>query len=395
MIQRRLALTVALAGAFGASIAACGDEQTGLPAITTFTVAPRISATTIPPPTLAPGVGVLPGEVLPPRPDRFGFSESSAIFRKTEAELTRDFDGMASLGVRWVRLDIQWAYVQAAGRDSWRWDKLDVAVRLARERELDVLALLAYTPPWARPSGTTDKHPPNDPDDFARFAREAARRYGPLGVRAFEIWNEPNIAQFWSPRPDPDEYAELLVRAAAAVRAELPDATIVSGGLSPASDRSDGREIRDRTFLRRMYDAGARDGFDAVGLHPYTWPSLPSRAADWNTFLGAESLYRVMVERDDADKRVWGTEFGAPTVDRARGVDADTQQQTLHEGYTRWSAYPFAGPLLWFTFRDDGVTDAYDDHYGIIDANGFPKPAFATMSSLLEAEYAALSRRRP
>lgn len=385
-----------LAVAFAASslvvgaLGGCGDATTGLPAATTFTVAPRITATTIPPPTIPSGSGSLPGEALPSRPDRFGFSESSAIFAKSEAELARDFDGMAAIGVRWVRLDLQWAYVQEHGPDQWRWTKLDTAVRLARERELDVLALLAYTPGWARPSGTTDKHPPNDPDAFARYVREVARRYGPIGVRAFEIWNEPNIAAFWEPRPDPERYTELLTRAAAAVRAEIPDATVVTGGLAPASDRSDGREIRDRTFLQRIYAAGGGGAFDAVGLHPYTWPSLPDHAADWNTMLGAESLHRVMAANGDTAKRIWGTEFGAPTLERARGVDPEEQRGTVEQGYARWATYSFAGPLLWFTFRDDGepASDEYDDHYGLVDASGARKPAYGAFVALVEAALA-------
>lgn len=374
---------------------ACGDASTGLPAPTTFTVVPRIDATTIPPPTLAPTATALPGEPLPSRPSEFGFSESSAIFRKSEAALAADFDGMSALGVRWVRLDLEWAYVQEHGPDEWRWDKLDLAVRLARERELDVLALLAYTPAWARPGGTNDKHPPTNPDDFARYAREVARRYGPLGVTAFEIWNEPNVSSFWQPRPDPEGYTTLLRRASAAIRAEVQGATIVSGGLAPASDRSDGREIRDRTFLRRVYDAGGRGAFDAVGLHPYTWPELPGHLADWNTFLGIVELRRVMVDHDDASKQIWGTEFGAPTIERGRGVSESRQRDTVIDGYTRWMGYDFTGPLLWFTYRDDGTSDAYDDHYGLLAVDGRAKPAFDALRALVDAEYARLSAAQP
>ncbi len=372
-------------------LAACGNASTGLPASTTFTVVPRIDATTIPPPTLAPTVSVLPGESLPNRPIDFGFSESSAIFRKSEADLAADLDGMSELGVRWVRLDLEWAYVQEQGADSWRWDKLDVAVRLARERELDVLALLAYTPAWARPTGTSDKHPPSNPDDFARYAREVARRYGPLGVTAFEIWNEPNVSSFWQPRPDPEGYTALLRRASAAIRAEIQTATIVSGGLAPASDRSDGREIRDRTFMQRVYASGGGDSFDAVGLHPYTWPELPGYPADWNTMLGIGELRRVMVEHGDESKQIWGTEFGAPTIERGRGVSEERQRDTVLDGYTRWRAYDFTGPLLWFTYRDDGTTDAYDDHYGLLAYDGRRKPSFDAYRGLVDAEYARLN----
>ncbi len=385
-MDRRL-IRRALVGVLSVATLGCGDARTGLPAATTFTVVPRVEATTIPPPALVPTATVLPGEVPPPRLDRFGFSESSAIFRKSPDELAADFDAIAALGVRWVRLDLQWAYVQEAGRDQWRWDRLDLAVRLARERELDVLALLAYTPAWARPARTTDKHPPTNPDDFARYAREAARRYAPLGVTTFEIWNEPNVDSFWQPRPNPEAYAALLARATAAIRAEIATPTVVTGGLAPARDRSDGREIRDRTFLERVYGAGGRGAFDAVGLHPYTWPELPGYAADWNTFLGVEALYEVMQRHDDDGLRIWGTEFGAPTVARSRGVDDERQAQILLDGYRRWSAYSFTGPLLWFTYRDEGTSNAFDDNYGVVRGDRQPKPAAATLQALIDAGF--------
>ena len=48
------------------------------------------------------------------------------------------------------------------------------------------------------------------------FVKAAVSRYP--NVRAIEIWNEPNLARFWSPAADPVRYATILKEAHDAVR---------------------------------------------------------------------------------------------------------------------------------------------------------------------------------
>ena len=45
--------------------------------------------------------------------------------------------------------------------------------------------LVTYTPPWARPEATTNKHPPEDVADYARFAAAAARSISVMPRAAF------------------------------------------------------------------------------------------------------------------------------------------------------------------------------------------------------------------
>ncbi len=34
----------------------------------------------------------------------------------------------------------------------------------------------------------------------------AVKRYAPKGVKVWGVWNEPNLTNFWSPKPDPAAY---------------------------------------------------------------------------------------------------------------------------------------------------------------------------------------------
>ena len=93
---------------------------------------------------------------------------------------------------------------------------------------------------------------------FARFAAAAARHFRGQGV-IWEIWNEPNIEQFWKPEPDAQAYARLALETARAVRTADPDAVILAPGSSELPWK----------FLETIFAAGLLEHIDAVSVHPY------------------------------------------------------------------------------------------------------------------------------
>ena len=320
----------------------------------------------------------------PPPP--LGISTGAGLVPSPDDVLADDLDLIASTGVRYVRFDFDWTGVQPDGPDDFEWDELDRAVDASLERDLEIVAMLAYTPDWARPDDETDKHPPLDPAHFARFAGAAAERYTPRGVRVWEIWNEPNVDRFWRPEPDPAAYAELLRGAAAAIRAVDADATIVTGGLSPADDEDDGSGIRPETFLRALYDHGAGDSFTAVGHHPYAFPFHPSVDEPWNAFRQTADLHDVLVEHGDGDRDVWATEVGAPTGSDDDALDEDAQARWLRDYVSLWREWDFAGPFLWYAHRDsDDSPDDIEEGFGLVRHDGTPKPALDAFREVVAA----------
>ena len=83
------------------------------------------------------------------------------------------------------------------------WTPLDVTIDQAvRCRGLNVLASIAYTPPWAtqRLRGIESeearaRYLPDDLNDWAAFVREAVDRYPE--VRYWSVWNEPNAPKYF------------------------------------------------------------------------------------------------------------------------------------------------------------------------------------------------------
>ena len=235
-----------------ALVAGCSGSDRAAP--TSFTVPP----VTTPEATTTTSTSTTT-TTAPPRANLAGLSPGFGLSSLTQSEFDDTLDGIAATQVRWLRIDFDWSVIQAAGPNAYDWSRLDPIVEGARQRHLSIIALMTYTPAWARPPGTPDKNPPTNPDDFARFVSTAAQRYTSAGVTTWEIWNEPNVATFWYPRPDPEGYTALLVHASAAIRAVNAQATIITGGLAPASDNASGSQIDVRTYLTRVYD-GRRCG---------------------------------------------------------------------------------------------------------------------------------------
>ena len=355
--------------------ASCGGADRS--ATTTFTVPP---VTTPRVTTTSTSTATAPT----PRADLAGLSAGVGLGSLTTSDLEIELDAVAATRVRWLRLDFDWSVIQDGGPSAFDWSDTDRIVDAASLRNLSIIALVTYTPSWARPPGSPDKNPPTDPDDFARFVSVAAQRYPQ--VTTWEIWNEPNVAAFWYPRPDPEGYTALLVRASAAIHAVDSNATIISGGLAPASNTANGSQIDARTFLARVYDARGGRAFDAVGLHPYSFPHLPMYAADYNTFVTTPGLYQVMVDHGDVAKKIWGTEVGAPTEGGGGSVTESRQAEIAQHAYQRWTTWRFTGPLIWFEFQDAGSDpDNRDDHFGLVAADGREKPALAVFRDIVRA----------
>jgi hypothetical protein len=308
-------------------------------------------------------------------------SQQPGIAFESPAHLKRDLDAIAAAGMKWVRADFFWSAIQGGGKGTFEWGPTDAFVKAANARHLHVLALVAYTPAWAR-TGATDTYPPKDPRDYATFVHAAARRYGSKGVHAWEIWNEPNLSMFWSPKADPVAYTALLKRAYPAIKSADPKAIVVTGGLSPASDTSADRSPM--TFLAELYLHGAKGSFSAAGYHPYSFPYSPMYKAEWNTFYRTPDFHGIMKYFGDGAKAVWGTELGYPTGTSSRAVSEQRQADDLVAAINQWTTWSFTGPLILFTLRDSSRNKAdVNDNMGMLFVDGRHKPSYSAIRQAL------------
>lgn len=297
------------------------------------------------------------------------------------ANLKRQFDLMAEMNVTWVRVDIDWSSVERE-QSQLTWDYPDAIFEQAAAHGMKVLAVLAFSPGWANSSTTipwapTNHARPDDPASFANFAHVAAQRYAAKGVGAWEIWNEPNTRKFWRPNADAGQYADLFRAAAAAIRKVDPKATLLIGGLAPLPDEP-GAGIAPADYLEQLYAGGAAQLADGVAVHPYTFPQLPldSERRPVGAFGDLPALHAVMDKYGEGRKKVWITEFGAPTGTGPTAVSEENQALTIVQARQQVARWEWAGPLLYYELVDGG-TDPTDveKNFGVLREDLSLKPA--------------------
>jgi polysaccharide biosynthesis protein PslG len=129
-------------------------------------------------------------------------------------------DEIAASGVRWVRIDVLWSWVEPQP-DRFDWAIYDDLVDGALARGLRLYATIADTPAWAT-DGPAGRGVPRSAADWYDVCYRAASRYRGR-IDHWGMWNEPNDDRFWA--GSRSEYVTVILKpGAAAVHAASPAA---------------------------------------------------------------------------------------------------------------------------------------------------------------------------
>jgi len=314
--------------------------------------------------------------------DRAGFSNGWMLNMNT-TEVQTITNACAATSASYFRVDFAWSDVQYNGSNSWNWNNIDRIVNASIPNNLDIIAIVDYFPPWANIE--------SDTTFWFDFVYQAGLRYIPQGVTVWEMWNEPNLTNFF-PNPDVEKYVNKILKPGsnairkAALELNTP-VVVLTGGLAPAA--TDGTNIAQFDFVKGIYDNGGKNYFDGLGQHPYCWPLDPSIPNDYNWFLKTEELYTEMQANGDGNKKIWGTEMGWPTHTAGQNFVTELEQASyLKKAYDIWNSWDWTGPLIWYAYNDAGNDPANPEHhFGLVDNNFIAKPAmdsFAIVTSLCE-----------
>ncbi|HSX29032.1 MAG TPA: cellulase family glycosylhydrolase [Candidatus Saccharimonadales bacterium] len=330
----------------------------------------------------------------------YGIAIGPDVLQLDDAALQKRLAAMQAVGIGWVRVPIAWQDVQPRGPNDYTWTAYDRVIRALGKYQFKMIATLYSAPVWAK-GACSAACPFANANQFAAFAARAATHYQPMGVQIWEVWSEPNTAASWQAQPDAIAYAKLLQATYPAIRQANPQAIVITGGLSPHPTDDD--HIAEIEYLPQLYAAGAKGYFDAVGAHPYTYPFIPSHNSQqgWSRMSQtANNLRQTMIANGDAVKKIWITDFGAPTsgtgaaatmenhrTQDATHVDEEVQAQIITKAAELYRGYDWTGPLIWTTYADPGVVlPTGEQDFGIVHADGSKKPAYAAIQAALASQ---------
>lgn len=301
-----------------------------------------------------------------------GIAGPAAWEDMSEEEFHGMLEEQVTLGATWIRISASWHEIERY-QGYLYWEGLDMRVRAAVDAGLRPLLLIHTLPDWVSGFGVTGS---GAAESYGNFAGAVAQRYG-REVEAYEVWNEPNIERFW-PDPDPAAYAELLVDAVPKIRAADATATVIAGGMAPASNVP-GLSYSGYSFLEELYGLDVLHLVDALAMHPYSYPERPSGMSQWNTFRQLAGIKALMRSHGDGHKQIWLTEFGAPTAGEG-GVGEREQAAMISEALRLSWPDPGLGPLFIYTMYDlDFGEGDRESHFGLMYGPGRPKPAFTQL----------------
>ncbi len=359
-------------------------------------------------------LAALPVQAARPSKEFFGIQP---INRPSDA-------GYAALGkarIGTFRTTFFWSVIQPVP-GVFSWGDTDDVVRSTAKNGVTVSPVLFGTPDWAgretkspcptpRPGCQHDRPPATAAGKAAYYAyvREVARRYGPNGafwkqnpgvpkkpIKVFQVWNEPNLAQFWpcvqrfkrvrgkrvvtSCRPKAREYATFTTRATRAIKSVNRKAKVTLAGLPETKFGSP--LIRYLTDLYRVKNF--KNAFDAVAIHPYAKSATDVKGA-------VVAVRKVMTKGKDSRTPLYLSELGWSSGGNNRifSVGDRKMAQLLTQSYrfltsTQTRKKYRIGQVVWFTFQDRGpdgtyAADAWQRQAGLFRENGAPKRAWTAM----------------
>ncbi|MGH2985510.1 MAG: hypothetical protein ACRDLO_02340, partial [Solirubrobacterales bacterium] len=300
-------------------------------------------------------------------------------------------------GANALRFGLDWGSVEPV-RDVWSertWARYERIYRALVGRRMAPLITIGFPPTWARDPGLAQlcvtargcEYPPAPRmlTEWEEFAGEVTRRFP---AAAIEIWNEPNLDNYWKPSPEPERYATLAARAAAAIEAVNPGATVIGGSLSPAAATVTdplGRPVvlSVRDFLRRAYAASPSlaGRLDALSLHTSFQQS--DSGADTLFAEAFENLREIRDRGGDAGLPIWITESGI-SVTGPRAVSPAQQADGLERHYRRLLTMPDVDAFFIHTLFNRYEVGPRDQErgYGIAAAPDpfVPRPAYCAFA---------------
>lgn len=301
------------------------------------------------------------------------------------ADLVPLLDAVQAARIGWIRVDFAWSSVEPA-RGARDFLVYDAIVREARARGVEVYAEISGTPAWAT-DGPPEAGVPRSVAEWRSFVAESARRYRGR-VKAWGVWNEPNLASFWAGTRA--QYVDVLLRPAAEeIRKADPDALVCGPDLAHLTG---GGADWYGWLLDVLVEAGGV--LDVVTHHVYDRGDNGDvkRKLDASTTFGGRPQYwdlvspsviEVLREAGAEDKPFWLTETGWASDEVGEEVQSRNLVELLRDWFGRPGGPSWVRKVFLYELVDDGREGIA--RYGLLRPDRSPKMAYRGVSTFNSA----------
>ncbi len=213
----------------------------------------------------------------------------------------RAYPLLAKLGAKWARCQTGWCRCETEkGKHDFAWldNIVDSLLKIGIQPWFNLgYGNRLYTPEADEPAvGWAPVFDDAARQAWLRFVEAIADHFRGR-VRHWELWNEPNIAQFWKPaKPSPADYVALVKLTAPAIRKAIPDAVLVGGAYAGIP----------MAYIKGCLEAGLADHVDKLSYHPY-------RPVPEAGYEGEIAALRKLLDGHKKGLALWQGENGCPS----------------------------------------------------------------------------------
>ena len=270
---------------------------------------------------------------------------------------------IAAAGFGFVRMDFFWGHVERV-KSKYDFAGYDKLVEALSARGIRILFILDYgNKLYGNELAVATEE---QRQAFARFAAAAAAHFKGRGV-LWELWNEPNISQFWCPQPNVDDYMALAKATLPGSSPADPQATIIA----PATATIDMR------FLEVCFQRGLLELVDGVSVHPYRGGPPETVAGEYERLRALVARYAPKGKRNIP---ILSGEWGYTVTE----MPPEKQGQYLLRQFlvNLLNGVPLS---IWYDWHDDGQNSKDVEHnFGTVTWDYKPKPAYHAAQTLIK-----------
>jgi GH35 family endo-1,4-beta-xylanase len=337
---------------------------------------------------------LLPGSAMAVPKDFYGLVAGGA------ADQT-DYKQMKKAHVGAVRFTVNWPQVQPNPNGPFNFERADALVGSLAAQGIRPVVTVFGSPKWV------ESKPYQAPVDSSKakkawrnFLTAIVNRYKaggafwsaggayhaqfgaaarPKPVKAWQIWNEPNLSKYFAPHKNAvKKYAALVKLSHGAIAKADAKAQVVLAGPSGGEN---GKPTPPK-FMTQLYRVkGIKHAFDVAALHPYP-PTVKDLQRSVKQFRAA------MRKGHDAKTQLWLTELGWGSARPGRNTPLNKglkgQAKVLKDSFKLLRAKRKAwkiGGIYWYTWRDPPTTGnhpvcTFCTSAGLLKNNRTRKPAY-------------------